>query len=1105
MKNALLLAAMLTAPLCVPCGALAQNVKLKGAPTASPAEGRNAMLSRAAALGQKAYSLSEAGDHAAALPLLDESLRLLREVLGEEDRLVLVTSDNYAYMLHQAGRTQEGEALFGRTLAVRTKVQGERHPDTIATLNYHAMALIDAGRPAEGAPILARALEWRRAVLGPRHPDTLATLDNYAGVLERLGRFAETEPLLAEVLRIRRETLGETDPETLRSLNNYALVLENLGRAEEAEPLLAEVLRRRRGQSGERDPQTIDSLSNYAFVLSRLGRAAAAEPLHAEALRLNRAVRGERDPKTLIGLNNYANVLSKLGRDDEAEPLYAEALRLNREMLGERDPQTLNSLNNYAYALQRLGRLSEAEPLYAEALRLHREVLGERHPKTLNALNNAANILAALGRNAEAEPQIAEALALRRAVLGPDHPDTLVSLNNHASVLDSLGRLDEAETLYAEGLRLRTAALGPEHPDTLLALNNYAYILRRQGRVEEAAALHGKALALQRKVLGDRHPDTLTSMESRAIALSRLGKHEEALPLVRELVASARQRAETLADEGQRGSAQLGRERAERQSSEGFFADVLWDVMQSASPQGALREEAFTALQLASAGATTQAVADAAAARFASGKGLADLVGERRDLAREWPEVEAALVTAEAGGEGLAADRTRLRNRLAAIDARLGDIDARLAREAPQFFAILRQQSVSLAQLRGQLGADEAVLFIVPGPGGTHSMAVTRDGIDWRRSDLDDGEVASAVGALREGLEIKGGGELPEFSLARAHDLYRELIAPVEDGLAGKRRVYVVADGALSRLPLGVLVTSPPAEGADPNDPAVLRGAAWLADRYALVQLPSLQSLIYIRAFASPSDKGETGAGFIGFGAPELLGRSALRGARSATLAPVDAASLAGTADTALMDPAALRRLAALPGTRIELERVRQAIGADAGSLRLGPAMTESAIRSADLAGVRILHLATHAFTSEEAGSLTEPGLVFTPPAAASAADDGYLAASEVVSLALGSARWVVLSACNTASPSGRPGESGLSGLAQAFFYAGAQSLLVSHWPVFDDIAPVITLEALRTSAAGMPRAEAVQAAQRKVREDPALDAAHPAVWAPFSLVGEGR
>jgi hypothetical protein len=42
----------------------------------------------------------------------------------------------------------------------------------------------------------------------------------------------------------------------------------------------------------------------------------------------------------------------------------------------------------------------------------------------------------------------------------------------------------------------------------------------------------------------------------------------------------------------------------------------------------------------------------------------------------------------------------------------------------------------------------------------------------------------------------------------------------------------------------------------------------------------------------------------------------------------------------------------------------------------------------------------------------------------------------------------VLLSACNTAAADGRLGAEGLSGLARAFFYAGARSLLVSHWSV---------------------------------------------------------
>ncbi len=49
-------------------------------------------------------------------------------------------------------------------------------------------------------------------------------------------------------------------------------------------------------------------------------------------------------------------------------------------------------------------------------------------------------------------------------------------------------------------------------------------------------------------------------------------------------------------------------------------------------------------------------------------------------------------------------------------------------------------------------------------------------------------------------------------------------------------------------------------------------------------------------------------------------------------------------------------------------------------------------------------------------------------------------------------ADWVVLSACNTASAE-KPGAEALSGLARAFFYAGARSLIVSNWEVDSDSA----------------------------------------------------
>src|SRR4026207_2543449 len=58
------------------------------------------------------------------------------------------------------------------------------------------------------------------------------------------------------------------------------------------------------------------------------------------------------------------------------------------------------------------------------------------------------------------------------------------------------------------------------------------------------------------------------------------------------------------------------------------------------------------------------------------------------------------------------------------------------------------------------------------------------------------------------------------------------------------------------------------------------------------------------------------------------------------------------------------------------------------------------------------------------------------------------------------SAAGVVLSACNAAA-GGSEGAEALSGLARAFFYAGARALLVSHWAVYSTAATEPTTKTL--------------------------------------------
>src|SRR5437660_2509539 len=175
---------------------------------------------------------------------------------------------------------------------------------------------------------------------------------------------------------------------------------------------------------------------------------------------------------------------------------------------------------------------------------------------------------------------------------------------------------------------------------------------------------------------------------------------------------------------------------------------------------------------------------------------------------------------------------------------------------------------------------------------------------------------------------------------------------------------------------------------------------------------------------------------------------------------------------------------------------------------------TEAALKELSetgrLAEYAILHFATHgALTGQVQGS-AEPGLILTPPPKGTSdpnaleRDDGFLTASEIAALKL-DADWVILSACNTAGSSGENAEA-LSGIARAFFYAGARALLVSHWEVGSDAAVKLTTRAFAELKANpkVGRAEAFQVSMRELIERGAPTESHPSQWAPFVVVGEG-
>ena len=219
--------------------------------------------------------------------------------------------------------------------------------------------------------------------------------------------------------------------------------------------------------------------------------------------------------------------------------------------------------------------------------------------------------------------------------------------------------------------------------------------------------------------------------------------------------------------------------------------------------------------------------------------------------------------------------------------------------------------------------------------------------------------------------------------------------------------------------------------------------------------------------------------------------------------------------DTANLSSAQLAILPRLPDTRLEVESIALALGADLSrDVFLGREANEQRVKTMDLSDRRVLVFATHGLVPGDLDGLTQPALALSAPEVADVDGDGLLTMGEILGLKL-NADWVVLSACNTGSGAGAGAEA-VSGLGRAFFYAGTRALLVSNWPVHSISAKELTTDLFRRQAAdpALGRAEALRQAMLALMDSPGyinqgssrslFTYAHPMFWAPFSVVGDG-
>jgi CHAT domain-containing protein len=334
--------------------------------------------------------------------------------------------------------------------------------------------------------------------------------------------------------------------------------------------------------------------------------------------------------------------------------------------------------------------------------------------------------------------------------------------------------------------------------------------------------------------------------------------------------------------------------------------------------------------------------------------------------------------------------------------------------------------------------------------------------------------------------------------------LRRAVFDPLLPALGGHKRLFLAADGDLSRLPFEVLPTD---------------DGRYLIDDYQMSDLSTGRDIVRFEYVPS----GQAARSLIIANPDFDLGDGRIP--PEPTLAEQHEEQRNSVNDhTRLFEP--------LPGTQMEGEQVAALLGVE-------PLLRERALEGSLKAhhSPYIFHIATHGFffpdqqqTSNDEvpetlashegrrigklgqflrrgaeNPLLRSGLALTgantwdrggplPPEA----EDGIRTAEDVSGLDLAATGLVVLSACQTGLGEVRIGE-GVFGLRRAFVVAGAKTLIMSLWKVPDMQTQGLMVDFYQRILAGQPPADALREAQLAMK----TRYPHPYYWGAFICQGD--
>ncbi len=1021
------------------------------------------------------------GEKQKALEYYNQVLPFFRAAGNRKGEATILNNVGQVYAA--LGEQQKALDAYNQSLSL-SRAAGDRTGEA-TTLNNIGLVYHARGEQRQALDYFNQVLTFCRAA-GDRRG--LATaLNNIGLVYSALGEQQKALDYHTQALPLRRAVSDRNGEAT--TLNNIGEIYADLGEQQKALDYLNQALPLYRA-AGDRAGEAT-ALNNIGGRYYALGEQQQALNYFNQALPLRRAV-GDRSGEATT-LDSVGKVYAALGEQQKALDAYNQALPLRRAV-GDRRGEAA-TLSNLGFVYAALGERQKALEYNNQALSLYRAA--EDRSGEAAALNNIGEVYNELGEKRKALDYFNQALPLRRVV--GDRTGEANTLNNIGAVSAALGERQQALDTYNQALPLLRAV--GDRTGEATTLNNIGEVYRQSGEQQQALDYYSQALPLLRAV-GDRRSQASTLSNVALVERTR-GNFTAALANIEAAITILESLRTKIGSQELRSSFF-----ATVQGYYEFYIDLLMRLHRQ-QPTAGYDGKALQASERGRARSLLEMLAEANA-DIRQGVD-ATLLARERTLQQQL-NARAQQQAQLPNGPRTQAQASAIAKEIDALTTEFQQVEAQIRQTSPRYAALTQPQPLSLSELQAQvLDADTLLLEYSLGAERSYLWAVTPTSIASyelpKRAEIEAAarafyDFSRAAPRPATKLDLDDEAQQARAQAAQmAAQLSRSLLAPAAP-LLGKKRLLIVADGALQYIPFAAL----PA----PTGGASNTAATPLVVEHEIVSLPSASTLAVLRreagerksapkllavladpVFERTDERLKSSAGQPMTNGASLAAPAA--GTHGLSLGVARAAQESGVATADLQIPR-------LRATRREADELGKLVPPGMRRAALDFAASRAAATDLNLGDYRFVHFATHGFLDSQHPELS--GIVLSMFDEGGMPQDGFLRAHEVFNLKL-NADVVTLSACQTGLGKEIKGE-GLVGLTRGFMYAGAARVVVSLWSVNDAATAELMTRFYRGMLVHNLRpAQALQAAQVSMLNDKRFAA--PFYWAAFTLQGEWR